>query len=152
MATRGFMAYTLSADQSSGLQNLFGTKWTNIAYSIYMDWNWWGDDLGLGCTCRLRLHPDMDVRVHNMRSGLILFMEYENGYLTFSHAYFFLCRHLEMISDLLFSVVFGSAIAMASFSLRYRSHLLEPGLYDAARCTMLHFTSPSMSCPLSSHR
>ena len=26
MATGGFMAYTLSAGQSSGLQNLFGTK------------------------------------------------------------------------------------------------------------------------------
>ena len=44
--------------------------------------------------------------------------------------YLFLCLHLLIISDLLFSMLSFLCRAMASFSLRHRRHRLEPWLYD----------------------
>ena len=44
--------------------------------------------------------------------------------------YLFLCLHLLIISDLLFSMLSSLCRAMASFSLRHRRHRLELWLYD----------------------
>ena len=44
--------------------------------------------------------------------------------------YLFLCPHLLIISDLLFSMLSSSCRAIASFSLRHRRHCLEFCLYD----------------------
>ena len=58
-----------------------------------------------------------------------------------------LCRHLPIISDLLFnSTQSGGSLlypflpnAMCILSVLQRSHILAPGLYPNARSTMLHF-------------
>ena len=44
--------------------------------------------------------------------------------------YLFLCLHLLIIADLLFRMLSSLCRAMASFSLRHRSHRLELWLYD----------------------
>ena len=44
--------------------------------------------------------------------------------------YLFLCLHLLIISDLLFSMLSSLCRAIASFSLRHRRHRLELWLYD----------------------
>ena len=50
-------------------------------------------------------------------------------FVTLWYLYLVLCRHADMISDLLFSMVDLSARAITSYSVRHKSHLLVPHLY-----------------------
>ena len=48
-------------------------------------------------------------------------------------------RHFEIISYLLFMRVLGSACAIFSFSVKHRSHLLDPDWHGAAVDSRAHF-------------
>ena len=64
---------------------------------------------------------------------------YCSVYLTkFDRKNFLLCRHVEAISDLLFSSVRLSALAISSFSVRQRSHLPNSHVNPRARRAILH--------------
>ena len=59
-------------------------------------------------------------------TGSIGFTCYKRGIL--SHLNFARCLHVAMISDLVLSVMFGSAFAITSFSVRHKLHLRAPHL------------------------
>ena len=68
----------------------------------------------------------------------IEFPKREAHYFTSCSRNLFLWRHLEISSVLLFSRSFGSALTMATFSDRQRSHFLVPHMYGDANDAMLH--------------
>ena len=51
----------------------------------------------------------------------------------------FRCLHFEMISDLLFNILFSLCSRIASFSFWHSEHRLELGLYAGNCLTTLHF-------------
>ena len=62
-------------------------------------------------------------------------------------------RHVDTISDLLLSIVVGSASAITIFSARHTSHRRVPHLYGAARCSTSQRTAGAATpCALRSHR
>ena len=52
---------------------------------------------------------------------------------------------MDTSSDLLLSMVVGSAVAITIFSVRHRSHFLEPHLYGAARCGFYYMPGAFLS-------
>ena len=75
------------------------------------------------------------------------YYKFINSYLLFFKMYLFLWRHLEINSVVLFSKFLWLALAITYFSVKHRSHLLDPHLYVEAQAVILHFTLKLM--PLS---
>ena len=87
----------------------------------------------------------------HVQAGLIGISYFHGALRSFWQRNFDLCRHVEIISARLFSMVRGLAVAIAAFSLKQMSHRREPHLQGAAFWTIFHLMVYSRLLAFRSH-